>query len=190
MNYIKYNNLNKVRWGKYWAIYLPKHPNSFANGYVYEHRVVASNMLGRFLKDEEFVHHKDEDGHNNSPDNLMIFASNSDHAAFHSGAEIYEKDRLYYAKKKSRKNYCKDCGIEISRQSMRCVGCYNKNKENKSSCPDRNTLKNLIRYNNFVFIGKAYNVSSKTVEKWCIKHNLPSKSRIIKTISDEEWDLI
>ena len=50
----------------------------------HEHRVVAEQMLGRKLKPGEVVHHIDGDVRNNSPDNLMVFASQSDHASYHA----------------------------------------------------------------------------------------------------------
>lgn len=46
-------------------------------GYVkingrHEHRVVMEAIVGRPLKFEDVVHHKDEDKHNNSPENLEL----------------------------------------------------------------------------------------------------------------------
>lgn len=38
----------------------------------HEHRVVAEAMIGRSLKSDEHVHHKDENKHNNSPENLEV----------------------------------------------------------------------------------------------------------------------
>ena len=180
--------------GKYLAVYLPNHPDAFVDGYVYEHRIVASKMLGRKLKSEEHVHHKDENGLNNSPDNLMIFATNSDHIAYHHGVNVYEKDGVYYAVELVSKieNYCKDCGKLISYRALRCKKCSNKLLSVcKSNCrPDRHILKSQIRHNSFVSIGKIYGVSDNAIRKWCKYYNLPYKSSDIKNISDENWILI
>lgn len=47
------------------------------------HRIVAEEMLGRPLKPGEVVHHIDRNKRNNSPENLMVFASQAEHAAWH-----------------------------------------------------------------------------------------------------------
>jgi hypothetical protein len=51
----------------------------------HEHRTVAEAKLGRPLLPGEVVHHTDHDKRNNHPDNLMIFASQADHARYHRG---------------------------------------------------------------------------------------------------------
>lgn len=41
-------------------------------GYQYQHRIVAEKKLGRKLRSDEMVHHKDGNKQNNSPGNLTI----------------------------------------------------------------------------------------------------------------------
>jgi len=48
----------------------------------HEHRRVAEQMLGRPLADNEIVHHKDGNKHNNSPDNLEVMTQ-SEHMKEH-----------------------------------------------------------------------------------------------------------
>ncbi len=48
------------------------------------HRVIAEIKLGRKLKPGEVVHHKNENKRNSSPDNLTVFSSQSEHAAWHA----------------------------------------------------------------------------------------------------------
>jgi hypothetical protein len=62
----------------YLLVYAPGHP--MARGkYALEHRLVMAEKLGRMLTPEEVVHHKDKNKLNNHPDNLELFAKNSDH---------------------------------------------------------------------------------------------------------------
>ena len=47
------------------------------------HRAVAEQILGRPLRPGEVVHHIDGNKLNNDPSNLMVFASQSEHAKYH-----------------------------------------------------------------------------------------------------------
>jgi hypothetical protein len=60
----------------------PDHPNAAKNGYVAEHRRVASTVLGRRLSSEEEVHHVDGNKLNNSPENLLVVPT-GDHQRLH-----------------------------------------------------------------------------------------------------------
>jgi hypothetical protein len=48
------------------------------------HRVVAEQMLGRPLTQNEVVHHRDGNRYNNEPENLVVFPTVGDHTRFHS----------------------------------------------------------------------------------------------------------
>lgn len=56
--------------------------------------------------------------------------------------------------------------------------------------PTREKLKQLIRVNSFVSIGKIYGVSNTSIIKWCLYYKLPHKKSEIKKYSEEEWNLI
>lgn len=65
----------------YILVWAPDHPMATKDNRVREHRLVAEAMLGRYLTTEEVVDHIDGDTRNNSPDNLRVFARNSEHLA-------------------------------------------------------------------------------------------------------------
>jgi hypothetical protein len=50
-------------------------PGRHSNGYVLEHRLVMSEMMGRPLLPEENVHHKNGVRFDNSPDNLELWVT-------------------------------------------------------------------------------------------------------------------
>lgn len=50
----------------------------------------------------------------------------------------------------------------------------------------RDDLKKKIRNLPFTKIGEEFGVSDKAIAKWCIKYNLPSNKKDIKSYSDAE----
>ena len=67
----------------YVAIRKPEHPFAWkGSGYIFEHRLVMEQKLGRFLNKNEVVHHIDENKKNNSIDNLEIL-DRGKHIIFH-----------------------------------------------------------------------------------------------------------
>lgn len=66
----------------YILAYAPDHP-AHVGGYVLEHRLVAERMIGRHLRNDEDVHHKDGDKRNNHPTNLVVL-THAEHARLHA----------------------------------------------------------------------------------------------------------
>ncbi len=100
------------------------------------------------------------------------------------------KNTAYKEKKiQNTKNYCIDCGVEISKNSIRCRTCASKQRIEELPI-SREELKQLIRTTPFTQIGKQFNVSDNAIRKWCDKYDLPKKSSEIKKYSNSDWENI
>jgi hypothetical protein len=113
--------------GPYDYAKVPDHPKANKNGYVLLHRIIMENFLGRLLNDEEIVHHKDKDGHNNDIENLEVM-DRKEHLTMHTRSRQTTK---YYTFN------CDWCGRKTTRKakdvhpknakifcSRRCCGYY------------------------------------------------------------------
>lgn len=67
----------------YVRIYCPSHPKANTRGYVYEHRLVMENYLGRQLLQDEHVHHKNRLRWDNRLENLEVL-KNTEHSQLHA----------------------------------------------------------------------------------------------------------
>lgn len=108
--------------------------------------------------------------------------------------EIHHLEELNYPLREvqdlSKKiHLCPDCGKEITKGAKRCPICSAK-AQYVCEHPSRADLKNLLRNNTFVQLGRMFSVSDNTIRHWCKKYNLPFKATEIKKISDEEWQKI
>ena len=63
----------------YVLLWMPGHPEANRHGYVREHRIVMARSLGRPLRPEEVVDHRNDVRDDNRPENLRLFASNGEH---------------------------------------------------------------------------------------------------------------
>lgn len=199
----------RTKMGKYLCTFCPDNPRATKEGYVYIHVLVAEKKLGRHLTKEECVHHIDEDKYNNTEDNIIVFKTNSDHAAFHKGVEAVQDGDVWWCPNKKSYLICPVCGGIKDNHAKMCTSC--KNDENmrkiisrriikvkKESKLDyliqltegdfRNQLKNDIRACNFTDVAKIYDVTDNAVRKWCDKYDLPRHTNIIELIPDNEWE--
>lgn len=72
----------------YVLVLSPDHPHRKHRNYVYEHRLVMEQYLGRFLKSEESIHHLNGNKSDNRLENLKLFTTDSEHAIFEKRHEF------------------------------------------------------------------------------------------------------
>ena len=72
----------KQRTDGYIAVYLPTHEKSNKDGYIMEHILIMEQHIGRHLKDDEVVHHKNKVRNDNRIENLELMTF-KEHAKFH-----------------------------------------------------------------------------------------------------------
>lgn len=179
----KYFEGNKIiHVGMYDAVYMKNHPRTLDNDTVYVHVLVAEKILGRYLKPDETVHHKDFNKRNNDELNIMIFATSSSHAKYHMALryniphKLINNDGVYECiLNNENKNLCKICGTSLSsNKSVLCNACYL--KEKSKHIPDKDILSDLITSYSFEEIGRKYNVSGKAVRRWCDKYGIKKQT--------------
>ena len=69
----------------YVMIHKPDHPFANNKGYVFEHRLVMEQKIGRVLQPQEVVHHVNEIRDDNRPDNLELYSDHKQHMIDHYG---------------------------------------------------------------------------------------------------------
>lgn len=154
-------------------IYMPEHraavKSSRWKGYVAEHIVVAEKEFGRALRDDEEVHHLDENKSNNSPSNLIILPKKS-HTMLH---KFFKHAGIIIKAKEIRR--CEGCDAELASFQRRFCSKQCESKMHKSPLDHisieqfKSDFKELKSY---VRVGKKYGISDNGLKKWLlVKHN-------------------
>ena len=90
-----YNGLNgyghtKMSSKGYVLVYCPDHPRARNDGYIGFHRVIVEREIGRYLTEDEVVHHINHVRDDNRPENLMLM-NKKEHMSMHM-KERYNKE--------------------------------------------------------------------------------------------------
>ena len=146
----------------YVAVFHPENPGCFKCkkhfGWMYEHRYVAEQKIGRHLKVDEEVHHIDHNRMNNSPENLEVLTS-FEHRKLH-GVE--------YSKMRKR---CKVCGgvLSSNRRSV-CQRC--RIEMSNSKYPNDEVFQKELMQFSLSELGRRYGVSGTAIRKRARTRNL------------------
>lgn len=169
----------------YRVIYKPEHPRAMKSknwdGYVYEHIVVAEEILKRPLRKGEVVHHLNGRKEDNRSSNLLVLEKGM-HSRLHmwldNGAP-YEGtlrvNALNSGKSKSDEpRNCKVCGrtIQSNVNEKHCSNKCRSISRRKVDRPNIEQLKLEISTNTWVALGKKYGVSDNSVRKWAKSYGL------------------
>lgn len=81
----------KVNISGYLYVQSPKHPKCSKKGYVAEHRLIAEKIIGRYLTDDEVVHHINRIKTDNREENLQVMTK-SEHIKLHQNERRRNKN--------------------------------------------------------------------------------------------------
>lgn len=99
----KWNEGLRYHSNGYKQLYMPNHPNAIEGRYVYEHRFVMEQQIGRFLETNEHVHHINGNKADNRVKNLQLL-SNSEHHRLHGKKKGKEIHRIMIEGKLKKKH--------------------------------------------------------------------------------------
>lgn len=167
----------------YVVVNIPDHPKAFDptgdknpdNFVVYEHVLIAEELIDRPLKEGEVVHHLDFNRGNNSHDNLLVML-NPMHGKLHGWLN---KHTLIPNEQQSERIdqgcvRCKNCEKPIPSNLEYCSHlCYYTDNGNKLAesrgveKPKKETLEKEVFEIPMTKLGEKYGVSDNAVRKWC-----------------------
>jgi hypothetical protein len=157
----KYNHKGYV------IVTYPKHPRAWkGSGFVYLHRLIMENHLGRILEPWEHVHHKDGDPKNNTLRNLGV-TTNAEHGRTHRPKQLKPKQCDLCKKTfQPRSNKSKYCCIKCSQKAIR-----------KVTRPSKEKLYALVWSVPSEKVAAKYNVSGRAIGKWCEMYGIKKPPR-------------
>jgi hypothetical protein len=168
----------------YRLIFEPQHPRALTKGaykgYVYEHIAVATQMLGRPLRDDEIVHHLDQNRANNRVENLLVLLR-SQHAKLHVWADSATsvlthdgvKTKTALRHKVVVPTYCQSCGRCLqAKQKNHCSLMCSSQSRRRVARPSKKQLEDDLATMSWVAVGRKYGVTDNAVRKWARNYGL------------------
>lgn len=159
----------------YILVYEPSNPKAMKSGafkgYVYEHVLIAENLIDRPLRDTEQVHHLDFNRSNNSPDNLLVMIGPM-HAKLHTWLNKYT---LVPNEKQAARNdlgcvRCAHCQTPTYPDQTFCsAACVEADRliKNQKRRPSKDELERMVWERPTSVIAKEFGVSDVAFSKWC-----------------------
>lgn len=151
------------------------------SGYIYEHRYVMEQVLGRTLKGNEVVHHLNHERSDNRVSNLVVL-TRAEHAYWHqiersidrclTAKEFYEKKYPIIKKEIHKTNTLKNnrcilCNSPITEKAKYCVKCGHIIQRHVTVRPSQEKiLQDIAELKNVRAVGRKYNVTDNTIRKW------------------------
>ena len=157
----------------YRMVYMPEHHEAVKSGsmegYVYEHRLIAEEFMGRELTDDEDVHHLDENRANNLNRNLLVLETGQ-HMKLHVWLQQNTITPIPGSKvdREQELKYC-NCGTQISNDASFCSPKCNFDDKKVIPSITSEELNKLIWSKPTTEIAKDFKVSDVAVAKLCKK---------------------
>lgn len=136
------------------------HPLAHKDGKVLYHRHMASLKIGRWLTNEEIVHHIDGNRVNNDVNNIQVLESQREHTIIENkirGNTIHTISN------------CKDCSKELKmydrNKSGLCGNCCRKSR--RIFDPEKEALQKLVWSMPTIKVAEIFNVTDKAIDKRC-----------------------
>ena len=146
-------------------VYQPDHPTCFKaksnKGWIQEHRYVMEKHIGRFLTQNEVVHHRNGNKADNRIENLELF-THSSHAKEHA------KERGFHLKEEK---VCRVCGKASSSYLGLCKDCAT-TLSRKIHLPPKEEFQKMIDELHLEEVARRVGVSSQAVKRWIRKLGL------------------
>lgn len=166
----------------YVLIYIPDHPKAILSGsfqgYVYEHVLVAEEMLGRPISSGDVVHHLDRNRSNNSPDNLLVISG-----PMHTKLHAWMNKNNIIPSETYRKRIdigcvrCKVCEKPIEYGYKYCSQNCTHLDSVKYNHPSKEVLEKMVWDRPVSEIAKEFNVSDTAISKLCKKYKIEKPGR-------------